>query len=261
MKIDENEIRQQATIYKRETSRPLSDYQKAINKSAQEMCIHNPLMLGSRQKLLNAARQEVDVTYRFKKGHSRSKRLMSSSQPPAKRAKLCQDVREKRIEVINETLANLKERLSYKYKRRSAAEAIKNYKLCDEISEEIGTVSKEMNELNQELSELMKKEKKSKRYHRSVLKSPSSREEGSSLSDDFDHSQRCSTPSGSTTSEVSGKRGATPSDDDTIILSGSSDTILISDDFPQTTPSPCHTEIDDSPIMSPPPSQLKNTFL
>ena len=64
-------IRAQATIYKKETARSLSSYQKQINEVAQE--IKNPSMLRSRSALLEAARVKVNESYQFKKGKSRSK--------------------------------------------------------------------------------------------------------------------------------------------------------------------------------------------
>lgn len=181
-------------------------------------------MLRSRQKILSAAREEVDITYQFKKGKSRSKRCTPSEPQSAKRAKLSHDLREERIKVIQEELTNLKERLSYKHKRRLAAETVKNYKLCDEISEEIGTVSKKSNELKQELAELMKKDSRSKVYHKNKARgssSTSSRNTSSVASDDSDVTTRPSQrePSAALSEHESGE----PSDgNNTVILSDSS---------------------------------------
>ncbi len=49
--LEENKIRELATIYKKESVRPLSDYQRRVNEIAQEACIKNPSMLRSRKKL------------------------------------------------------------------------------------------------------------------------------------------------------------------------------------------------------------------
>ena len=124
--LDRDEILEQAVIYKRDKVRPLTKYQRCINETAQELSLQNPLLLRSRQKLLCAAREKVDVTYQFKKGKSRSKRHASSSdEQPPKRAKVCQDVRENRMKLVQEEISNLNERLSYKRKRRLAAETVK----------------------------------------------------------------------------------------------------------------------------------------
>ena len=71
--MSEEDFKQQALIYKKESVQPLSEYQKLINKAAEEICLQNPMYLRSRQKRLDAARTKVDQTYVFKKGKSRSK--------------------------------------------------------------------------------------------------------------------------------------------------------------------------------------------
>ncbi len=63
----EEYIREAAKIYRKQTSRPLTPYQKQINECAQDICIKNPTMLRSRARLLEAAREVVDSTYAFKR--------------------------------------------------------------------------------------------------------------------------------------------------------------------------------------------------
>ncbi len=60
--LDEAEVRELAIIYKKESLRKLTDYQKRVNKVLQDICIKNPTMLRSRKKLLLEA-QEVNKTY------------------------------------------------------------------------------------------------------------------------------------------------------------------------------------------------------
>ena len=57
-------------------------------------------------------------------------------------------------ETVEEEIKLLKERITYKDKRRQMAEDQRNYKLCDEIVAEISALSKV---LEQELKELRKK--------------------------------------------------------------------------------------------------------
>lgn len=133
--LDEEEVRAQATIYKKESARPLSTYQKKING---EICVQKPTMLRSRLKLLEVARLKVDETYEFKKGKSRSKRYNPTSPLPiAKRKKVNQAARLARMNTLEDDIKNIKERIPYKEKRRQVAEDTKNYRLCDEITEEI----------------------------------------------------------------------------------------------------------------------------
>lgn len=65
---------------------------------------------------------------------------------------------------LEDDIKNMKERTSYKEKRRQLAEESKNYRLCDEITEEIGSLSKESRQLSLELK-MLTKEKQSKSYY------------------------------------------------------------------------------------------------
>lgn len=163
--LSEEDIKQCAIIYKKESVRPLSEYQKSINKTAQEICLQNPMYLRSRQKLLDAARSKVDQTYAFKKGKSRSKKYSTDSdQSASKRPRLSFDARADRMKALEEEVKNIKERISYKEKRREMAENIKNYKNCDDLTEEISSLSKQRRELESELVLLQKKDKRAKSY-------------------------------------------------------------------------------------------------
>ena len=116
--INESEIREYAIIYKKG---PLNEYHKQINLAAQEICGNNPTMLRSRLKLLLSAQEKVSTTYQFKKGKSRSKRLAIQSNPSMftpKRKKISKDFRLERMKTVEEELKHLKERISYKGKRR-----------------------------------------------------------------------------------------------------------------------------------------------
>lgn len=117
-------------IYKKETSRPLSKYQKAINKAAQSLCVHQPSLLRNRQALIERARDKLfaDV-FQFVKGKSRSKKFSDSDEPPKKkRPKLNQEIRDKKVGELQQ------ERIDFKEKR--ITENL-NIQKCDEIKEEI----------------------------------------------------------------------------------------------------------------------------
>ena len=131
------QIRAESQIYKKETTRPLSEYQKRVNKAAEEICLENPGLLRKRSVLLEAARNRIiEEGFQFKKGKSRSKKL-TSSEPQPKRVKISQDVRETRMKNIEEDIGDISDRMKFKEKRRSVAEGIRDYKKCDEITEEI----------------------------------------------------------------------------------------------------------------------------
>ncbi len=69
-------IKSAASIYKKNSLRPLTTYQISINKAAEDICVNNPSMLRNRFLLLEEARSKVNETYDFKKGKSRSKRYV-----------------------------------------------------------------------------------------------------------------------------------------------------------------------------------------
>lgn len=71
--LDEAAIREKVKIYRKESSRPLSEYQKAINVAVGDICVQNPVMMSaSKGDLLEAARQKVISSgFKFKKGKSR----------------------------------------------------------------------------------------------------------------------------------------------------------------------------------------------
>lgn len=105
--MDEDEVREAAKIYRKESSRPLNEYQKQINEAARDICLKNPTMLRNRARLLEAAREVVDSTYTFKKGKSRSKKFMTSGPAPAKHRKLNKEYREHRMKELEDKLKNV----------------------------------------------------------------------------------------------------------------------------------------------------------
>ena len=68
------------------------------------------------------------------------------------------------MKALEEEIINIKDRISYKEKRREMAENIKNYKNCDDLTEEISSLSKQQQELESELMLLHKKDKRAKSY-------------------------------------------------------------------------------------------------
>lgn len=152
-----------------------------------------------------------DETYQFKKGKSRSKRY-NPTPPSPKRKKMNQDARLARMKTLEDDIKNIKDRVSYKEKRRQVAEDMKNYRICDEITEEIGTLLKECRQLSIELKLLTKKDKNSRMYYqrKSTSKSP--------LQSSSSRSVTCSPPN----SDSDGDGEARNVSGDTVILSGNS---------------------------------------
>ena len=143
-----------ARIFRKETSRPLTTYQKQMNEEAGHLALSDPSLPCQRGELLERARGNVvEKGYSFVKGKSRSKRLASPEESPRPCcAKISADIRQKRISALEEDIKNLDQQLLFKEKRRQQAECIRNYKVCDEITEEIRIVKQQQRKLTEELN-------------------------------------------------------------------------------------------------------------
>ncbi len=86
--------------------------------------------------------------------------------PAPKRKKTNQNMRLVRMKTLEDDIKNTEERVLYKEKRRQVAEDNKNYRLCDELTQEIGTLSREKRQYAAELKLLQKKDEFSKSYYR-----------------------------------------------------------------------------------------------
>ena len=165
MNMKEEQLREEARIYRKEAKRPLSSNQKKMNDAAEQICLENPSMLRKRSDLIEAARSRIiEEGFQFKKGKSRSKKLLTTSEPRSKRIKLTQQVRQIRMKNVEEDIGDIKDQISFKEKHRCAAEAIRDYKKYDEITEELTRLKHKRRELEEELKALKSKEKQSKRY-------------------------------------------------------------------------------------------------
>ena len=82
------------------------------------------------------------------------------------RIKISAEVRQKRVRALEEDIANLDQQLSFKEKRRQQSENIRNYKLCEEITQEIRLVTQQRRQLFEELSQYWEKERKAIWYQK-----------------------------------------------------------------------------------------------
>lgn len=197
----------------------MSDYQQKINFMAGEICVKDPSMLMKRGELLEQARKALDGTgYQYKKGKSRSKNFGSGSEQhssKAKRPKLDHDLRDSRIKEITEELATIAKQISFKDRRVEAAAQEKNFKLCDQLTEEISNLQRNRRTLELELRMLEKKVKRAEQYKKSA--SPFS-----SMSSDNESVRSSVLSSGPGEGDAEDEIVHIASDSDTIILSPSS---------------------------------------
>lgn len=100
------------------------------------------------------------------------------------RTKISAEVRQKRVRALEEDIANLDEQKSFKEKRQQQSEDIRNYKLCEEITQEIRLLTQQRRQLYEELSQYREKECKAKWYQGTKGKGKRRMESPSSLSSD-----------------------------------------------------------------------------
>lgn len=90
-------------FYGRGGGKKLTNYQEEVNCASISLALENPTLLDSRQSLLKLAREKVNKSYRFKKGKSRSK-LSQTDEPPSKRLKTSESMRETHINELKEDI-------------------------------------------------------------------------------------------------------------------------------------------------------------
>lgn len=143
----------------------MSNYQKQVNKCAQDIAARDPSLLVKRGKLLEVAQSAVyNSGYCFKQGYSRSKRFLDDTREAVKRPKINKEICERQIQNIEGELTDLRQRISFKEKRVNDAENMKNYKVCDEITGEISEIKAKCHELEAELKLLLMKEKRAHKH-------------------------------------------------------------------------------------------------
>lgn len=114
-------------------------------------------------ELLEVAQKEVAESYTFKKGKSRSKMYGSwkDKVPTSKRPKFDREMRDNRVTELNEVIVDLTKRIAIKESRCQQAEIARNYKLCDQLSEDIMELKSEKRQ-NERKSFYFSREKKRK---------------------------------------------------------------------------------------------------
>ena len=123
-----------------------------MNNAAIELCLADVSLLDRRGELLQQARKKVaEDGYVFKKGRSRSKVYgVHESESTPKRPKCDQEMREERLEAIDEEMKDIARMLQFKEKRLSQAEAARNYTVCERVTEEIMALKSRKRELDAE---------------------------------------------------------------------------------------------------------------
>ncbi len=159
-------VRVEAKIYGRNPAKKATDYQAEINDAAIELALEDPNLLMSRQRLLELARTKVrNDVYKFKKGKSRSKQAQCDA-PAPKRAKTSATLRVKHVTELEEDIKDLDDRLNFKEKRLDQATLTRNYKDCDQLTEEMASLKKQRREYIEELRLWKRKQQQANWYKR-----------------------------------------------------------------------------------------------
>ena len=164
-------IQEQSQIYGQDPKKAenLTEYQKKIYLASEQLCTNDRNLLSDRKLLLQRAWDQVHrMGYAYKKAKSHSKIINPSPESDAetfpKRKRASSDIRVKQIAAIQERIANIKNQLGFKQKHRESAQISHNYKECDKLTKQMSMLKSEKRQLEDELSSLQRKERKSKWY-------------------------------------------------------------------------------------------------
>ena len=144
-KLNEEEVKEMAIIYRKTTSRPLTDYQKRMNSAAQQLCLKSPALVKKWQLLIDEAGKKIlEEGFQFVRGKNRSRKGLSRNEgePKPKRLKMNQVIRDSRMKELEETIKDYDERISFKERRITASLNISDYKACDELKDAVVELKK-----------------------------------------------------------------------------------------------------------------------
>jgi hypothetical protein len=127
--------------------------------------------------------------YKFKKGYSRSKGSSnegsSSDEGVKKREKINKEEREKAMEDLKLLLKSLEDQLRVKQMRITKAKAMNDFKVADQLMDEVRNLLREKTDCDKQLLALEKKSSKSEWYRKRAHSKSTAHEfkDGSSLSE------------------------------------------------------------------------------
>ena len=163
-KLSLETIQETSKIYGRYSKQSkLSDWQKAVNKAAYNMCVKDPDNMYDRAKLKYDAEEEARKTYVFKKAAgSRSK--YEEGETSTKRAKLTSEQRQTEIEMCSSKIKSLASQVIEKQNGISRSLSVKNFEKCTLLQKEYRGLMAERKRQENRLTELQKKEAKHLKY-------------------------------------------------------------------------------------------------
>lgn len=139
-----------------------------MNEASATICSEKPSLLSSRKDLLEKAREKVHSDgYNFVKGKSRSKRLNTCATTTLKKnIRSTGEVRAKRMKELEEDHKDTISLISFKENRRDQAEAARNYKTCEDLTQEISHLKEKNRLIDAEIGVFSKKSKRATSYRK-----------------------------------------------------------------------------------------------
>ena len=142
---------------------PITPHNQWINEEAGRLVLANPYPLFRLGELMKQACELVHSSeYNYKKGKNQFKLVDGSdaeTPPTPKRPKMDTEMRQQRMQVLEEDIEALNNQMNYKRKRLQNAEINKRYDQCEVISKEIQEVKVQKRALESELAAFCRKEK------------------------------------------------------------------------------------------------------
>lgn len=185
-----------AHIFTKETARPLTDFEKRVNEESVKLATNNPSLLITRKQLMDLAKDKVyESGFMFKKGKSRAKRFVGECSETKIRPKMDSEMRKSRLLEVSEDLKQVNQQILFKEKRRDQAETIRDYKLCDTLTQEIGELKLKRRSLKSEQKVLDRKSYQAAWYARRNKRSSESTSTAGASDADSESSSSLRSPS------------------------------------------------------------------
>ncbi|KAG1446378.1 hypothetical protein G6F46_008358 [Rhizopus delemar] len=175
-KTSQDIIAIQATIYGRRQSRPLTNYEKAINEAAIQLASEDPLLISKKGDLFRLAKKKLlDDGYVYKRGKSRSKLTKEVPQLLKRQSSSLSDKRQENAERTSlerlEKIKYLEKRVEDLLKTRQLAEnelEVGSFDVHDKplMEAKIVNYEEEKRQLTRQISKLKSQERKHKWYYR-----------------------------------------------------------------------------------------------
>ena len=172
--MDPEKIKEQSQIYHLKADDKLYDYHQAINEATFTLAMENPLLLCDKTELQRQARLKLHTEgFGYKKKVSRSKEFGNSSPVPSKREYVKPDVRQKRVEQLQEDLIEVDLQLNYAAKQRERCANMSNFSKALDMSKEMEDLRRKKRKFDEEITLLKKRNLASKRVKKCTEKKKS----------------------------------------------------------------------------------------